>query len=66
VTKQIWSLPNGGGMLDSDQNFSVAIAHTPLTNGNQNFIVAKKVKHVTCFWKALDKGFPKKMAQVHI
>jgi hypothetical protein len=64
VTKTFWSFFNGGGMLDSDQSFLIAITHMPLFNGNWNILVAMKVRHVMCFWKALKKGFSKNMAQV--
>jgi hypothetical protein len=34
--------------------------------GDRKNSIAKKGGHVTCFWKAIDKGFPKKMPQANL
>jgi hypothetical protein len=52
-------------MLDSDQMFLIAIPHTPIIRWQPNFSIAKKVGHVTRFWKALKRA-SKMMAQVSL
>jgi hypothetical protein len=65
MTEFLWSPSNGGVMSDGNQIFfDHHPTHPHLSNGNQSFLVAKKRGHVIWFWKALNKGCPKKMSRV--
>jgi hypothetical protein len=58
--KKIQLPSDSGGVLDGNRKNSLTIWLTYIVHWWLNFLVTKKGGHVTCFWKALNKDFPKR------